>query len=162
MILTQNGQKADIYLGDSVPVLTSTTTAASTNITVEYKDIGNKLQVTPFILGNGEVNLNINAEISNISKWITQGTVSAPQISTRKANTVAHIKSGESMIIGGLMSTSELDNLSGIPGLMDLPILGNLFKYHSHSKEYTEVFIMITPYIVTEGLDPQTILRKVN
>jgi len=162
MILVKNGQQADVYFGDSVPVLTSTTTTASTNITVEYKDIGTKLQVTPSILRGGEVNMDIHAEISNISKWTTQGSVSAPQISSRKANTVAHIRSGESMVIGGLMSVSDIDNLSGIPGLMDLPILGNLFKYHSKSKEYTEIFIMITPYIVTEGLDPQALLRKVN
>ena len=58
------------------------------------------------------------------------------------------------------MSTNELDNLSGIPGLMDLPILGNLFKYHSYSKDYTEVFIMVTPYIVTDDIDPKVILKR--
>ena len=58
------------------------------------------------------------------------------------------------------MSAKDLDNLSGIPGLMDLPILGELFKYHSHSKSYAEVYIMITPYIVTDDINPKELLRK--
>ena len=58
------------------------------------------------------------------------------------------------------MSAKDLDNLSGIPGLMNLPILGELFKYHSHSKSYAEVYIMITPYIVTDDINPKELLRK--
>ena len=58
------------------------------------------------------------------------------------------------------MSVSELDNLSGIPGLMDLPILGALFRYHSKSKTYAEIYIMLTPYIVTEDIDPSALLRR--
>lgn len=102
----------------------------------------------------------VSTEVSNITKWIKSGNVSAPQIATRKADTIAHVKSGESFVIGGLMSMSDLDNLSGIPGLMDLPILGSLFRYHSKSREYTEVFIMLTPYIVSDDIDPAALLRK--
>lgn len=159
MVLAKNGQKANIYMGDSVPIMEQTATTSSTNITVTYKDVGTKLEVTPSILQNGEVNLVINTEISNITKWITTGNFSSPQISTRRAETVAHVKSGESMVIGGLMTISELDSLSGIPGLMDLPILGKLFSYHSKSKSYAEVFVMITPYIVTDDIDPAALLR---
>lgn len=161
MVMTLNGQEALISMGDRVPVLTSTSTNISTEVTVEYQDIGSKLKVTPVIdKATGNIGLTIDTEISNIAKWITSGNVSAPQISSRKATTTAHLKSGQSLCIGGLMTTSELDNLSGIPGLMNLPILGKLFSYHSTSKENTEVFIMITPYIVDEGINPQQILRK--
>ena len=161
MIMAKNGQEATIYMGDRVPVLTTTSTSSSTEVTVDYKDIGTSLKVKPFIdEKSGEISMNIDTEISNIAKWIKQGDVSAPQISSRKASTSAHLKSGQSFVIGGLMSTNELDNLSGIPGLMDLPILGNLFKYHSYSKDYTEVFIMVTPYIVTDDIDPKVILKR--
>ncbi len=161
MTMTLNGQTADLYMGDSVPVLTSTSTSASTDITVEYKDVGSKLKVTPYIdKTSGEVSLNVELEISNIMQWITQGNVSAPQIASRKTTTSAHLQSGQSFVIGGLMTARELDNLSGIPGLMDLPILGKLFSYHTTSKTNTEVFIMLTPYIVASDLDPETILRK--
>ena len=58
------------------------------------------------------------------------------------------------------MSEQQLDNLSGIPGLMNLPILGQLFRYHQKSTKYDEVFVMITPYIVTDDMNPEEILRK--
>lgn len=160
MIMAQNGQEATVYMGDRVPILTSTSTSSSTEVTVEYKDIGTNLKVTPFIDEKlGKISMKIDTDNSNIAKWITQGNVSAPQIASRKATTVAHLKSGQSFVIGGLMTKNELDNLSGIPGLMNLPILGNLFKYHSSSKGYTEVFIMVTPFIVTDDIDPKAILR---
>lgn len=162
MIMTLNGQEATVYMGDRVPVLTTTATSSSTEVTVDYKDVGTTLKVTPFIdEKTGEISMKIDTDISNIAKWITQGTVSAPQISSRKATTSAHLHSGQSFVIGGLMTSNELDNLSGIPGLMNLPILGSLFKYHSVSKDYTEVFLMVTPYIVSDSIDPKALLRKV-
>lgn len=162
MIMTLNGQEATVSMGDRVPVLTTTTTSSSTEVTVDYKDVGTTLKVTPFIdEKNNEISMKIDTDISNIAKWIKQSSVSAPQITSRKATTSAHLKSGQSFVIGGLMTSNDLDNLSGIPGLMDLPILGSLFKYHSASKEYTEVFLMVTPYIVSDTIDPKALLQKV-
>lgn len=162
MIMTKNGQEAMIHFGDDVPVQQSTTTTSSTQVTFEFKPIGTDLKITPIINErDGEVDLAIDANMSNISKWVTSGNSSAPQISSRKATTNVHLKSGQSFVIGGLMSSKDLDNLSGIPGLMNLPILGNLFRYHSVSKENTEVFIMVTPYIVDEATDPKALLREV-
>lgn len=59
------------------------------------------------------------------------------------------------------MNVEELDNLSGIPGLMDIPILGKLFSYHKKSKSYSEIFIMVTPYIVSDDIDPKALLKGV-
>lgn len=161
MIMLMNGREGSVNFGDQVPVLKATTTSAATDVTVEYKDVGTSLKITPGIdEASGEILLNIEAEVSNITKWITSGQTTAPQIATRKAVTSAHLKSGQSFVIGGLMSRQELDNLSGIPLLMNLPILGKLFSYHTKSQTYAEVFIMITPYIVTDGIDPETIMRK--
>lgn len=161
MIMMMNGQEGMVYFGENVPVLSATSTSASTNITVEYHEVGTKLTITPAINEDeGEIALNIKTEVSNISQWLTSGYTQAPQISTRQATTSAHLHSGQSFVIGGLMSATELDNLSGIPGLMDLPILGKLFSYHTKSKDYAEVYIMITPYIVTDDINPKEILQK--
>ena len=161
MVMTLNGESGYVQFGDSVPIMTTTATSASTSVTVEYKDVGTNLKMTPIINEKlGEVQLNIEAEVSNIVSWTTTGQTRAPQIATRKTTTSAHLKSGQSFTIGGLMSVNELDNLSGIPGLMDLPILGKLFSYHSKSKTYSEVYIMITPFIVTEDIDPAALLKK--
>jgi len=162
MVMMLNGQEGTVNFGDKVPVLTTTTTSSSTEVTVDYKDVGTTLKVTPVIdKRTNEVSMKIDAEISNISSWVTSGSTKAPQISVRHATTSAHLKSGQSFVIGGLMNVNELDNLSGIPGLMDLPILGKLFSYHSVTKTYDEIYIMITPYIVTDDIDPKTLLQKV-
>lgn len=162
MIMMLNGQEGIVNFGDKVPVLSTTTTSSATQVTVDYKDVGTTLKVTPVInQQTGEISMKIDTVISNISKWITSGQTTAPQIASRAATTSAHLHSGQSFVIGGLMSVNELDNLSGIPGLMDLPILGKMFSYHSVSKTYAEVYIMITPYIVTDDIDPKDLLRKV-
>ena len=161
MIMVLNGQEGTVNFGDQVPVLSSTSTTASTEITVDYKDVGTKLAITPAIDEvRGEITMKIKAEVSNIVKWVSSGQTSAPQVATRQATTSAHLRSGQSFVIGGLMSVTELDNLSGIPGLMDLPILGALFRYHSKSKTYAEIYIMLTPYIVTDDIDPSALLRR--
>lgn len=162
MIMMMNGQEGMVNFGEQVPVLSATTTASSTDVTVTYNNVGTKLTITPSIdEENGEIAMKISAEVSNISQWRTSGSTTAPQISTRQATTSAHLHSGQSFVIGGLMNESELDNLSGIPGLMNLPILGNLFRLHTKSKSYAEVYIMITPYIVSDEIDPKEIMRKV-
>lgn len=158
MILSLNGQKGTVNFGDRVPVLTKTDTGSTNSITVTYQDIGTSLEVTPIINANsGDITLTVTTEVSNITGWQSNGDTRAPQLSTRKATTSTHVKDGQSFVIGGLMSVKELDNLSGIPGLMNLPILGELFKNHNRSKEYAEVFIMITPFIIHDGINPRDV-----
>ena len=161
MVLMLNGEKGSVSFGDSVPIMGSTSTNTATTVTVEYRDVGTTLGVTPIINNETEeVTMNVEIEVSNITGWRTSGGTTAPQISTRKATTSTHLKSGESFVIGGLMSERELNSLSGIPGLMNLPILGSLFRYHSKSKSYSEVYVMITPYIVVEDTNPQELMEK--
>ena len=161
MVMSLNGQKGVVDFGDRVPVLTRSDTGSYNTLTVTYEDVGTKLEMTPIINeASGDITLNVSTEVSNITGWVSSGDTKAPQMATRKATTSAHVKSGQSFVIGGLMSAKDLDNLSGIPGLMDLPILGKLFSYHSHSKDYAEVYIMITPFIVTDDLDPQDLYRE--
>lgn len=159
MIMILNGQEGKVNFGDKVPVPQTTSSTTSTNVSFDFKDVGTMLKATPAINETtGEIKMKLEIEISNISKWITYEKAKAPQIATRSAVTSATLKSGQSFVIGGLMSARDLDNLSGIPGLMDLPILGKLFQFHSKSKEYAEVYIMITPYIVDGDTDPQYLL----
>lgn len=161
MVMSLNGQEGSVEFGDEVPVLTKTDTGSSTSVTVTYQSIGTKLTMTPTInTDDNEITLKLSAEVSNIAKWSIQGDTRAPQMTTRKTTTSAHLKSGQSFVIGGLMTSNDLDNLSGIPGLMNLPILGELFRYHSHSRDNTEVYIMITPYIVDSSVDPNKIYQS--
>ena len=161
MVMIHNGQEGKVSFGDKVPVQQTTSSTSSTNVSFDFKDVGTMLKVTPVINETtGDIKMKLELEISNITRWVTYDDAKAPQISSRSATTSATLKSGQSFVIGGLMSARELDNLSGIPGLMDLPILGKLFQFHSKSKEYAEVYIMITPYIVDGNTDPQELLGK--
>lgn len=163
MIIAHNGESATFNMSSSVPVATTTATSSSTSVSIEYKDVGTIMTVKPLInTVDNKISLTINTEVSNITSWITTGGSTAPQISKRVADTAVTVKNGQSFIIGGLMNVEELDNLSGIPGLMDIPILGKLFSYHKKSKSYSEIFIMVTPYIVSDDIDPKALLRGVN
>lgn len=161
MVLATNGNEALVNFGDQIPIASTTATTSSTQVSIEYKDVGTTLKIVPVIdEATGTINIKLEAEVSNIVQWRTINGTQAPQIATRKANTSARLHSGQSFVIGGLMKAEELDNLSGIPGLMHLPILGALFRYHSTSKTYGEVFIQITPYIIGDNLSPEEILRR--
>ena len=160
MIITHNGEAATFNMSSSIPIMTSTSTSSSTTMSVEYKDVGTIMTVKPLINSiDNKISLSINAEVSNVVGWVSSGQSTAPQVNKRVTDTAVTVNNGQSFIIGGLMSVEELDNLSGIPGLMDIPILGKLFSYHKKSKTYSEVFIMVTPYIVSDDIDPKALLR---
>lgn len=161
MIMTENGNTAEVFFGDSVPYTESNTNNSTTSITFKYEDVGSRLTITPTIdKETGIVTMKIKTEVKNIVKYVKAGDMQAPQISSRTADTIAHLRSGESFVIGGLMGSQDLDNLSGIPGLMDLPLLGKLFSWHSKSKSNSEIFITITPYIVQDGINSTSLLKN--
>ena len=159
-LTTFNGREAKIAMGEKVPVFSTNTVAGGTTSTaVEYKDVGMYLTVTPRInraddADSGMVTLKLKPEVSAITKWVTSGTNKAPQISKREAETTVRVASGSTIIIGGLMKDDEIRNLIGIPYLMDLPILGNLFKTYTNSRDKTEIFILVTPTILDDSGKP--------
>lgn len=162
IITTENGNEATLFMGDRVPIPQQSTGDGTTNITFDYQDVGTTLKIKPNIdKSTGVVSLNVTTEIKNITKYISQGGMQAPQISSREAKTIAHLKSGQTFVIGGLMSKEDFDTISGIPVLRELPILGKLFEYHKKNKSNTEVFIAITPYIIGENDNPNNIVYDI-
>lgn len=157
-VVTANGEEAKILMGDKVPVFTSTNTSTTPGtentgtMSVEYKDVGVTLKVTPRIndLEKGIVTLTLAPEVSTIAKWIQSGNNTAPQIATRTLTNQVRLKSGETIIIGGLFREEEIENIIAIPFLNKLPILGNLFKHIKKDKRKTEIAIAITPQIIKD------------
>lgn len=152
-ITTFNGRQAKISMGEKVPVFSSNAVSgAGTSTSVEYKDVGMFLTVLPRVNempdGEKQISLTLKPTVSAITKWITSGQSKAPQIATREAETTVRVPSGGTIIIGGLMKDEDIRNLAGIPGLMDIPILGELFKVRTSSKDKSEVFILVTPTLV--------------
>lgn len=149
-IRVKNRQKAKILIGDKVPVVTTTATAnVGVASSVSYLDVGLKLDVEPIVSLGDEVSINVSLEVSNIVKEvpITNGGL-AYQVGTRTATTTLALKDGETQILAGLINDSERTTFDKIPGLGDLPWVGRLFSSQNHTRNKTEIALLITPRIV--------------
>ena len=153
-ITTFDGRAATILMGDKVPVFTTTSDSKESDndatMTVEYKDVGVKLDVLPRINDedNEIITMIIKPSVSTITQWVESGNNKAPQISERSAETTIRVKSGETILLGGLLKEEEIKNIKQIPFLSKLPILGELFKTRSIEKKDSEIVIAITPTII--------------
>jgi len=154
-ILARNNQPATITVGQSVPLITSTTYSALNNLPISsysYTSVGIILRVTPFINSDNMVEMIVSPQISELadrSLWVqTAPGVFAPVIDTRSADTVVVTPDAQTVIIGGLMRKAKMNADSKIPILGDIPILGFLFKHKVRSEEKTELLIFLTPHIV--------------
>jgi general secretion pathway protein D len=156
-IRARNHEKAKVMIGDKVPVVTATTTATGVvSDSVQYLDVGLKLEVEPDIYLQDEVAIKVGMEVSSIVKQVTtpNGTL-AYQIGTRNANTVLRLKDGETQILAGLINDQDRRSGSGVPGLSDLPIIGRLFSGQQNNRDKTEIVLSITPHIVRNVQRPE-------
>ena len=151
-ILTSDNQKAEIMVGQNVPFTTGQTQNATTGSgsifnTVERKDVGIKLSITPQISSDDTVRLDVNQEISDVvpaSFLNPSGLVT----NKRSAITTVVVKDRETMVIGGLIRDNVTTSESKVPFLGDIPILGWLFKFKTTKVEKVNLMIFITPYII--------------
>lgn len=144
-ITTMPGKEAAIFIGDHIPVITEKTTDGSVTQSTEYVDAGIKLTYTPQVNENGDITAKVHTEVSTP---ILIAELKNYKITTRSAETYVRLKDGETLVIGGLINAEETNNLSRIPLLSNLPVLGHLFKDTSKSKVNTEVMIFLTPTII--------------
>lgn len=155
-ILARNNQEAVIVVGQEVPIPTGNTIAdtGATTQTVQYQDVGIILRVTPFITVNKTVEMIVSPEISSLSAQTVaiSNNFNAPVINKTSAETVVVTPDATTVVIGGLMSKNESTQVSKVPLLGDIPLLGNAFKRTTKTSEKNELVIFLTPYIV-EGTE---------
>lgn len=149
-IRVRHREKARVLIGDRVPVITSTSTSTGfVSESINYLDVGLKLEVEPAIYRNDEVAIKINLEVSSLVKEITSKAGSlAYQIGTRSANTVLRLKDGETQVLAGLISNEDRKARAAFPGLGELPVLGRLFGSQKDDGQRSEILLSITPRIV--------------
>jgi pilus assembly protein CpaC len=152
-LVAMSGETASFLAGGEIPIIVPQGGLTST-ITVQYKQFGISLAMTPTIIGE-RVNLKIAPEVSEISAIgsisvpITPtATVSVPGIQTRRASTTIEMGSGQSFAIAGLMRQTSQQDITKMPWLGDIPVLGTLFKSDAYQRSETELVIIITPYFV--------------
>lgn len=144
-VTTVQGREAIINVGSSVPVPKLETTNSTTTTSLEYRDAGIILKYTPRVNIDGTITATLHTEVST-PQYIED--MKAYRFNTRSADTTVTVKDGEPMIIGGLIGAEESKNISKIPFLGDLPILGALFRNHRNSKSESELIIFLTAHVL--------------
>ncbi len=150
-IMTANNEEAQIQIGETVRLPESTSfEGGSQQSSVEPEDIGVILKVTPSINPDGFVRMDINPEISSLSARTTRISedFESPIITRRKANTTVTIKDGQTVVIGGLISSRYERRDEKVPLLGDLPIFGPLFRAETTEQSNTELLIVLTPHVI--------------
>lgn len=149
-IRVKSKEKASVLIGDKVPVITSTSTSTGfVSETVNYVDVGLKLEVEPSVYAGDEVSIKINLEVSSLVREITtaSGTLSY-QIGTRNAQTVLRLKDGETQILAGLINKEDRKSANGLPFISRLPLLSRLFGSKKSDVQNTEIVLSITPRLI--------------
>lgn len=149
-IRARNKEKAKVMIGDKIPVVTTTTgTGGFVSDSVNYLDVGLKLEVEPTVYADDEVAIKVALEVSTLGTAVKTASGSlAYQIGTRNASTVLRLRDGETQLLAGLISRDDRTNSSRVPGLGDLPILGRLFSSQADDAQRTELVLAITPRIL--------------
>jgi general secretion pathway protein D len=160
-----DGEKALLHIGDQVPIPITTFNSANTiggNIvpitSFQYQDIGIRLDIEPRIHHNKEITLKLKVEVSAITGFVGESG-QQPIIATRRIESNIRLKDGETNFLAGLIRTDETTTDTGIPGLMDIPIIGRLFTHKRTDLDRTDLILTMTPHIIrTANIDEQDLL----
>ena len=154
VLLAQNNQEARILVGSQRPFVQvfrslPTETGVRDQI-VQYRDVGTSLTIVPTVNADGYVNLQLTQEVSSATNETQFG---APVISTREAQTFLFVRDGQTTVIGGLIDRQTEKTRSGIPFLVSIPLLGGLFGTTRQTSSNSELFLFLTPHVVTSDAD---------
>ncbi|MFW5839186.1 MAG: secretin N-terminal domain-containing protein [Planctomycetota bacterium] len=158
-ILASDNQEAEINVGQSVPFITESSISDSGRInnTIEYQDVGILLNVTPRINDDGFVRLEVEPEISSLSQSTVQVSenVNAVIVNRRSARTTVTVQDGHTIVLGGLITTTDENREDKVPILGDMPVAGNLFRSVKKVKRRSELLIILKPHVLrtTEDAD---------
>ena len=151
-MVTMSGEKANILIGGEIPIPMSNSEG---QLTVEWREYGIKLNIEPLVDADQNITSKVNAEVSTLDSSsaaainLSSG-LSIPALRSRKAETVIHLPSGSTMAIGGLITSDEGRQVTKVPLLGDLPVIGHFFRSTATSREKKEIIILVTPTLVDE------------
>lgn len=146
-LTAMTGETASFLAGGEFPILVPDSDG---RVTIEFKKFGVSLAFTPTILGENRVNLHVRPEVSQLSNTnaVTLNNFEVPSLTTRRAETVVELGSGQSFAVAGLIQNNVTHSINKFPGLGDIPVLGSLFKSDRFQRAESELVIIVTPYIV--------------
>jgi pilus assembly protein CpaC len=150
-LIAVNGKEASFLAGGQFPFPIVQPGQGFAAVTISFKDFGVKLQFTPVIMPNGNIHLKVAPEVSTLdfTNALTISGFTVPALSTRRAETEFELQDGQSFVIAGLLDNSVTDLYNKIPGLGDIPILGNLFRSRNLQKQKTELMVLCTVHRIS-------------
>lgn len=158
-LMVLNNQTATIQVGDQVPITTqqqqATTTTSNIVNSIEFRDTGVLLTVTPRVNAGGLVTMEIEQEVSNVAA--SANNTLTPTIQQRKISSTVAVQSGETVVLGGLIRENDNTSGSGIPGLREVPILGWFFGASTDQITRTELVVLITPRAVRGAVEAREV-----
>ena len=149
-ILVLDNEKALFDIVREHPYVERTITSNSITETVKFKNVGVKLEVTPHVTRDNIVRLHIVPEFGIFVERVTLQTTDVPVVDTRKVNTIALVKSGHTVVLGGMRKKEVSTQINKIPLLGDLPLIGGLFRFEGEDTAITELVVFITPRIINQ------------
>ncbi|MBC7952625.1 MAG: type II and III secretion system protein family protein, partial [Rhodospirillaceae bacterium] len=153
-----SGETANLLAGGEFPVPVG---EQNGQITIEFKQFGVLLNFTPVVLDPGRISLKLQTEVSAIDRQtalVKLSSFDVPGLTVRRASSTVEMSSGGSIMIAGLLQNDITSNLSGLPGIMDVPILGALFRSTSFQRKETELVVIVSAYVVQPLEKPQLAL----
>jgi pilus assembly protein CpaC len=150
-LTTINGQAAKFLAGGEFPFpVIQGSNGGFTSVTIQFRPYGVKLEFTPYVNPDGTIRLKVSPEVSALdyTNAVKISGYTIPALSTRKADTEIELKNGQSFAISGLLDHRITDDLGKIPGIGDIPILGQLFRSKNQNHSTTELIVIVTPTIV--------------
>jgi len=150
-LIAVNGKEASFLAGGQFPFPIVQPGQGFTAVTISFKEFGVKLNFTPVIMPNGNIHLKVAPEVSTLdfANALTISGFTVPALSTRKAETEFELQDGQSFVIAGLLDNRVTDIVNKIPGLGDIPILGNLFKSRNLQKNKSELMVLCTVHRIS-------------
>ncbi len=165
-IFVLDNQVARLRVGDEVPIITQTaeglTEDSRTVNTVQYRNTGVLLEVTPRVNSGGMVTLEIVQEVSSAVNTAASGTstIDSPTIQQRSFLSTVGVRDGETVMLGGLIRELSSKGKGGIPGLHSVPVVGNLFGRTNNVAQRTELMVMLTPHVVRNAQETSNVTAE--
>jgi pilus assembly protein CpaC len=150
-LVATNGKEASFLAGGEFPVPVVQAGASAGAISVQYREFGIRLSFTPWITPQRTIRIHVKPEVSSLdpANGVTVSGFNIPALSTRRVETDIELGEGQSFVIAGLLDERVTENLSQVPGLAHIPVLGALFKSRSETKSRTELIVIVTPGTVS-------------
>lgn len=157
-LIAVNGKEASFLAGGEFPFPVVQPSQGITAVTIQFKEFGVRLKFTPVIMPNGNIHLRVVPEVSQLdfTNALTISGFTVPALSTRRADTEFELVDGQSFVIAGLMNNQVSNIANKVPGLGDIPILGNFFKSKSTQKSNAELMVLCTARRISPIVQPPT------